>query len=267
MDSVNGDGFEAAAQRLERLAQLKEKNLLEETEYQDLRSSLLAEMKRAASVSEGKALEQEKLRSYDGAFSVPAGLLHMQIVQWVTSAYNADDTNLKQVANRATAEMAEKRALNPGDARLLDSLADAVFVSLTGTVGDAKAAERLLRQTGKVNVIAAQIQAEETAPVTETIGDISLQNTIRVMEEYPKALLDAEAKNMPLATFWTKWVAKDVLGGFTGGVAGALAFPLFAAFLPATLPIAAAFGAVVGASVLSAEAHKESDTPVSANQS
>jgi hypothetical protein len=132
MDPAKDHAFEAVSRCLERLAQLKEKKLLEDTEYQELRSLLLSELKRCASSRETTTTQEERTPEPRQVPSLPYGQLHSEIVTKIESGYKSATGNAKQRVFRAMAEMAEKQALYPGDSVVLRELVDNVFTPLSG---------------------------------------------------------------------------------------------------------------------------------------
>jgi hypothetical protein len=125
MDSIKDDAFETASRRLERLAQLKEKNLLEETEYQNIRNNILSEMTSCTKFHEAKTPAVQKPTEPLESPSLSYGHLHSEIVRKIEATHKAAGENAKQRVFKAMTEMAEKQALYPG--RLCD---------LVGTCGN-----------------------------------------------------------------------------------------------------------------------------------
>jgi hypothetical protein len=260
MDIAKGDAFETASRCLERLAQLKEKELLENAEYEELRGLLISEMKRSASFPEERMVEPSKPSERLQVASIPYGQLHSQIVQKIASTYESAGANAKQRVFRAMAEMAEKQALYPGDSTALTELVETVFAPLEGPVDDSTgvASRQLVEiQRSLIGISATIRDAKEASPAAKAIADTALQSTTRAAAEFPVERSKAEARSTPLLSFWGRFVLKDVEGAFEGGAAAVTVAPAFAAAFPVALPVAAAFGVVVGAGVRSAIAYAE----------
>ena len=263
MDSARNEAFETASRCLERLAQLKEKRLLEDPEYQELRNLLMLQMKRCAGSGETIISQEEKTAERVQGLSVSYGQLHSDIVQKIESMYKSARDNPKQRVFRTMAEMAERQALYPGDSEVLTELVEAVFSPLEGTLDDTtgEASRKLVQIQRTLIEISAKIRdARGASPAARAIADISLQSTARAAAEFSieRTKLPA-ADRMTLPSLWGKYVLKDVEGGFEGGAATVAIASAFAAPLPIALPIVAAFGVLVGAGIRSALAYAERD--------
>lgn len=207
MEPATSDAFERSAKCLERLAQLKEKNLLEDVEYQELRSLLLAEMKRFATPFEQIIPEQVSAREPLEIYFLPYGHLHAQIVQKITLTYKSDGATPKQRVFSAMAEMAEKQALYPGDSMMLTELVEIIFANLGGVLDSSSngADRQLLDMLRSVNEISARIRnAQETSPAAKAIADTAQQSTTRAAEEFKVERTKPEAKTTQLSSFWRK---------------------------------------------------------------
>src|SRR4051812_11937255 len=114
MDASGDNSFEQACQGLERISRLKESNLLEDAEYQELRALLLAQMKRFVSPAETSHTTGPQL-TLPPTPSVAYGQLHAAIVEVIEERYKGAKGQAKQRIFRALADMADKQALYPGD--------------------------------------------------------------------------------------------------------------------------------------------------------
>lgn len=263
MDIAKSDAFETASRCLERLVQLKEKKLLEDAEYQELRNLLISEMKRSVTFQEKEMVEaskpSERIERIQ-APSVPYGQLHSQIVQKIASTYESAGDNAKQRVFRAMAEMAEKQALYPGDSAVLTEIVETVFAPLQGTLNDStgEVSRKLVAIQRSLIEISAKIRdSRESSPATKAIAETALQSTAHATADFLAERTKVETTNEPLSKFWGRLVLKDVEGAFEGGAAAVTVAPAFATAFPIALPIAAAFGVVVGAGVRSAIAYAE----------
>src|SRR5262245_49061381 len=105
MNSVDAGMFTTASECLERLAQLKEKGLLEDDEYKELKKLFIAKMTCSAAAEQemipgtGKPIESAVMPS------IPYGKLHAEIVEKLTSGDRSVNADPKQRAFRAMAEM------------------------------------------------------------------------------------------------------------------------------------------------------------------
>src|SRR4051794_13592461 len=113
MDPTKPEEFDVFASRLERLAQLKERNLLEDDEYKDLRGALFAEMKRAMVAPQEVAAERGK--APQTSYLVPYWKLHTLIVDQIVSTHAGEADNPKERMFRAMSVMAAKQAVYNDD--------------------------------------------------------------------------------------------------------------------------------------------------------
>ena len=255
MDTTRPEEFDVFASRLERLALLKEKNLLDEEEYKELRSLLFAETKRAMLVPRDAVVEPNKTAEPLPYSPIPYGKLHSLIVNLITPAYAGEADNPKERMFRAMSEMAGKQALYPVDPQLLTMLIEIVSAPLPGTLGSSPgpAESGLLKRLAQLTELATEIRdARDTSPAAKAIAETAQQSTTQAVEK-----LDVERSkdiNTSLSGLWKKFVLKDVEGAFEGGAA---AVPALVGILAVPVVAAAAFGVVVGAGVRSAIAHVE----------
>jgi hypothetical protein len=262
MDFTKDDAFEIAARSLERLVQLKEKKLLDDTEYQELRSLLISELKRCASSHEPTTIiQEERTPERQQVPSMPYGQLHSEIVAKIESSYKSAAGDAKQRVFRAMAEMAEKQALYPGDSAALTELVDNVFAPLSDDpLNDEKGevSRKLLEIQRSLIEISARIRnARGASPAAKAIADTSLQSSTRAIAELSVELTRPAANRMSLSGLWGKYVLTDIKGAFEGGSAAVGIVPAFAAAFPIGLSIAAAIGVVVGAGITSGIAYAE----------
>lgn len=216
MDSAKDDPFETASHCLERLAQLKEKKLLEEAEYQELRELLIAEMKRSATLRETLIVQDEKPSERGYLPSVPYGQLHSVIVQQIESTYKGAGENAKQRIFRAMVEMAEKQALYPGDSGALTELVQTVFDPVEGREdSNTEPSWKLVQTQQSLIEIAARIRdSKETSPAAKAIAETALHSTARATREFSVEHKKAMPNRTSLPIFWGKFVLKDIEGGF-----------------------------------------------------
>ncbi len=246
--SDGGDAFLAASNALERIADLRRRNILDEPDYLELKGAILAKMKQIVA-PEGLPVP-ERAKAPDPPmpdYEVPYAQLHEQIVNLIAGPYRSG-ADPKQRAQQAITEMEERGALNPGDHPLLNELVDAAL---------SDAGENLPDQLGRVMDIAARIREHETSPASKAIVDTAEQSGKRAVQEY--ALEEKLGATTGLASgFWRKLVWPDVEGAFSGGAAAAaassaMATPSFAW----PVQIVAAFGVVIGAGLRSGVAYGE----------
>jgi hypothetical protein len=269
MDVGSDDAFEKACHHLELIEDLKRKELLEDTEYKELRNIVLSEMKRSATLMERN--QRDEVTTYEAlpTHSLPYGQLHEQIVQIITATYTSIGATAKQRMFRAMSEMAEKRALHPGDSVALAELIEVVFslhdrpldellsnISIEGV-------RQLLEVLVSLNKISTKIRdSKDTSPAAKAIAETTQQSATRAVEEFGIEQKKPSAKNTTLKNFWGKLILNDVEGAFEGGAASAAVFQAFTGVFPLTLlPVAAAFGVVIGAGVRSGIAYAERAIP------
>jgi hypothetical protein len=260
MDSIKDDAFETASRRLERLAQLKEKNLLEETEYQNIRNNILSEMTSCTKFHEAKTPAVQKPTEPLESPSLSYGHLHSEIVRKIEATHKAAGENAKQRVFKAMTEMAEKQALYPGDSAILSELVEIVFGPAEGgEVTNVDPAWKLLEtQRLLIEISAKTTNSKVASPAAKAIAETSLHSAARATTEFSgEQKKPAGPGKLSLASFWGKFVLKDVEGAFEGGAAAVTIAPSFTATFPITLPFAAAFGVVVGAGIKSASAYTD----------
>ncbi len=264
MDFPQDDSFGRACQCLERISELKEKKLLEDVEYQELRNLLLSEMRRSVTLTEEKRKEQPLHSETPQSHSLPYSQLHAEIVKRISISYKSPGADPKQRMFRAMSEMAAKQALYPGDSADLEQVIETVFTPLDGFLEDnsGEGARKLLQMLKALNDISTKIRnAPDTSPAAKAIAETTQQSANQAAEEFDTQRRQPEARTTTLKNWWGKLVLKDVEGAFEGGSAAVTIFPAFSAAFPWTLPIAAAFGVVLGAGIRSGIAYGEGNTP------
>jgi hypothetical protein len=243
-----GDAFLAASNALERIADLRRRNILDEPDYIELKGAILVKMKQIVAPQGNTAsLKAKAPESPIADYEVPYAQLHERIVDLIASSYR-NGADPRQRVQQAITEMDERGALNSGDNPLLNELIDAAL-SDTG--------ENLSDQLGRVMEIAARIREHKTSPASKAIVDTAEQSGKRAVREYE---LEEKlgATTGVASALWRKLVWPDVEGAFSGGAAAAVASSSLATS-PFALPvqIVAAFGVVIGAGLRSGVAYGE----------
>jgi len=261
-DTAANTSFAAACDSLERLTDLSRRQLIEEPEFQQLRNALLSAMKEAF-VSPRKIdtrASSSSLQPDPFDMAVPFAQLHSQIVDRIAAPYRPGNDE-KHRAYRAMAEMAEKRALHPGDAELLSDLIDLVFrPQQEDSAGNAAAfaPDGVDRLAAVCSASAAIGSRDGASPAAKAIAVTAQQSATRAHEHYKRGQPSEKRKANPLERYWRKLVWPDVEGAFSGGAAAATIFPsLMSSQFPLALPMVAAIGVVIGAGVRSGVAYGE----------
>ena len=260
--AASNDSFVLACQRLEQIAELKEKGVLDTEAYEHIRGLLIQELKQSATAGENVSREYIVAVTPQKYDSLPYGQLHAQIVTKLTVHYESAGSNDKQRMYSAMSEMAESQALYPGDTTVLSQLIDVVFSPTEVLLGDATgdAAGQMLELMSSTHEVAARIRSDgERSPAAKAIADTAQQSATHAAAQFNQERKRADAKNRSLKQFWGKYVLKDVMGAFEGGAAAVTIAGAFAPVAPMALPVAAAFGVLIGGGAMSALAHAGSD--------
>jgi type VI secretion system protein ImpC len=251
-----GDAFLAASNALEKIADLRRRNILDEPDYIELKGAILVKMKQIVAPQGHPTLPNANAPNSPLAdYEVPYAQLHEQIVDLIAASYRSG-ADERQRARQAITEMDERGALNSGDNPLLNELIDAAL---------SDAGDNLSDQLGRVTEIAARIRDHETSPASKAIVDTAEQSGKRAVREY-----DSEEKlgagTGVASALWRKLVWPDVEGAFSGGAAAAAASSALATSSFAwPVQIVAAFGVVIGAGLRSGVAYGEHGFPTQAN--
>jgi hypothetical protein len=259
MDAIAANEFAKACQDLERISELKEKNLLEEVEYQELRRKLVAQM-HIALTPKDRQTELDWGKDSTLTYSVAYGGAHAKIVATLVSGHKSGEDNPKEPLLRALSKLAGRGALYSADVADLQEMIDVLCTPLDEelVLNDAKSPEIMLSAVKKVNDISMQVtdrqNSSETAKAIAQTVQQSASKAVDKFEDERKGQTKPWCAR-PIKDFWLKFVVKDAKGAFEGGVAALEAHEQMAMLLPLALPIAAAFGAVVGAGVESAAAY------------
>jgi len=267
MATLTDDPFALACERLTRIADLRNNDLLDDAEYDDLRAKLLAEIK----VSVLPAREDRTLHSApttpEGWRSEPSyGHLHAQIVKRIRNAYEESDQDGKQMSLRALAEIANSRALKEGESVQLERLVDEVYRPFTGNAYSAEDAVAVLDRVITVSKISLEIiSARDASAAAKAIAGVAEQSAHEAGAEIRRDVQEAQERkksNVTLPTkdldpLWKSLVGEDVLGAMNGAASAVtVTTPFFGippfGWAPA---IVAAVGAVIGGGVQSGAAY------------
>ncbi len=238
---------------LEEIAELRKKELVTQTEFDELRAPLVNALK--------SCFTSLRQRSADGSIAkesllvVPYGTLHARIVGEI--ARNRTDATIadKNTILTAIAKMAEQHALYEGDVETITALVEVLFEPEKWKVSSDRSQEELLLQTLSALITASTKVSERTgaSPAAIAIAETMQQSGARAVAEITDAS-KPPPPNTPIQSRWRKLVLNDVDGAFQGGAAAVSIAPAFGA-LPFAIPIAAAFGVVVGAGIRSGLAY------------
>jgi hypothetical protein len=247
------DSFDIACQRLERLSDLKAKNLIENVKYEELKNLLLSQMMNVVSSTKEEIKEQTSLTEVAQKYSVPYGQLHLQIVKKISASYKNAGGDLKQRMFKALTEMAEKQALYPGDSANIEEIIEISFTPFPDTSIDPEVADKLLMILKSLNDVHSRVKDNPgSSPAAKAIAEITYQSASEAAEQIRTRQNKPELSNTTPQKLWKKWVLEDLWGCVEGGAAAATIFPGFsAAILPLSYSMAIAFGVVVGAGIKS----------------
>jgi type VI secretion system protein ImpC len=247
--------FAAASESLAQLAELKRKQLIDDTEFQQLHNLLLSRMKEACELAPQPATPKVQAPASESRHldpPVPYARLHAQIVQRVAESYQAGE-DPKYRAYRAMAEMAERQALAPGDSEPLSRLIDTTLAGRPETPSD------LDRRAAEVKSISTSIASREGAsPAARAIAETAEQSVEKAADWLQKSQTAQGQNGSLIERAWRKLVWPDVEGAFSGGAAAASVLPAFSNSLSAVpMPVIAALGVVIGAGIRSGVAYGE----------
>lgn len=243
------DPLLAASEALARIGSLRQQQILADAEFLEMKAALLSRIQQLSALA---APDPKKSDSAPPAAPVvvPYAALHAQIVDLIADPYRAGK-DPRQRAYEALREMDEKRALNPGDSRLLAQLAD---TALTDTQ------EELPGRIASLRKVVAKIRGKrDSSPAARAIADTAEHSSSRAAQELATGGQPPHQEKESGPLIWRKLVWPDVEGAFGGGAAATAAFPvLTSSSFPWPLQMAAALGVVVGAGIRSGIAYGES---------
>lgn len=250
------NSFDKIYQRLEQLSELKKKNLLEDAEYQELRSLFLTHLKDAISSGLRELKEPTSPLEVNQTDSPPYGQLHLQIVKKIRTSYKGAEGDAKQRMFRAMAEMAEKQALNPGDSADIEEIIEIAFTSLPDhdNIPREEVYSELLKILKALHDIHSKVEANpNSSPAAKAIAEITHQSANEAADE-----IRSQRNKVTPGKLWGRLVLEDLEGCLQGGAAAVGLFqPFSTAFGAWSLPVVAALGVVVGAGIRSGIAYGE----------
>ena len=264
MSNENGAHIEAIFGQLERVGQLRAKELITAAEFEETRGLLSAELlslvRPTSGTNEPGLIESQ----FDYVGTLPFGEMHDRIVDVIAKLRTNDGLELKEGAIAAIARMSEGRVLNPGDSPGLMTLVEAAFEperwSEDPPLKDANgaAARLLLQQLSSLTQASARVRTRAGAsPAAIAIADTAQHSAYSAAQT--AMAVGSNGVNIPPSgtarSLWRKLVLSDVSGAFQGGAAAAAIAPAFGALAPVALPLAAAFGVVIGAGIQSGLAY------------
>jgi hypothetical protein len=251
---------------LERLAQLKEKDLLTEDEYAEIRRQLVFKIKAATAAPYGDTTGAAVSPSPQ---QISYGALHMVIVDKLAKHAVQLDVSSKELVFKYMSEMADAGAIFPGETKLLTPLIDEMYapaqIPTTVTINSKEGYSALSDVVVSVNNSYNQIMLNKVSPATAAIAGTAQQSTLMAAETHKahSSKADLSPNNPPVmfASFWKRIAISDLEGAFEGGAA-AMEWQHAFHFVPEPLgslsmSLAAAFGVVVGAGLKSAGARVE----------
>jgi hypothetical protein len=268
MGTTEADPFALACDRLVRIADLKKGDLLDEAEYQELRTQLLAQMKLAArSDREGEGAHAGPPTRETWQCDPGYGHLHARIVKRIREAYQESDQDGKQISLRALAEIANSRALEDGESVRLEYLIDEVYKPLTGNAYAPEDVVAVLHRVSSVNKISLEIvSAPEASATAKAIAGVTQESANEAATEITRKVEEGKrhysAETLPkehLGLLWKSLVGEDLQGAMNGAAAAVTATLPFLTNPPLswTLAVAAAAGAVIGGGVQSGVAYEK----------
>ena len=247
--SQAADPFSALSDRLERLAELRRQQILEEPDYLELKNSILSRMKRLIEPA-AEASSQTTQTSGPSGFEVPYAQLHSRIVDLIAEPY-LGGAGPKERAQNALSQMHENHAVNSEDVQVLTELLETALADTN---------EDVAKRLSAVKGIAERIRTSQSAsPASKAIADTAEQSGTRALDRSTAEPQASTTSSTLGSKIWRRLVWPDVEGAFSGGAAAAVAYPALAEHYPFAWPLqmAAAFGVVVAAGVRSGVAYGE----------
>jgi hypothetical protein len=253
MENVSGDSFVRGCQHLKLIAELNERGLFKDAEYQELRERLILELKQAVEPSKELPTAPDLPRERVAHHGKAVGQLHAQIVQRILATHEPAGIPPKERLYRALGDMAERGILYPGDSALLAEMIEAVYPPAEYESDDINGAYTLLINTqSSLNEVDIKLKAAKaTSPATQAIVDTTQQSVTHAAKHYQLIPIESKASRPSLAEFWNKYVLPDVTGAFVGCSAAADIVPIYAPQLDPSIQLVAAIGAIVAAGVTS----------------
>jgi hypothetical protein len=248
------DSFDIACQRLERISELKEKKLIEDVKYEELKSLLLSHMMNVVSPTKEGISDQPKQSDLVKESYISYGQLHLQIVKKISTNYKNAEGSSKQCMYKALTEMAEKQALYPGDSANIEEIIEISFTPLPDTISsNSEVAGKLLMILKGLNDVHSRVRiSPSSSPAAKAIAEITYQSANEAAEQIQTQHNKPEQIS-PLG-LWKKWVLEDLWGCLEGGSAAAGIYSGFPAFGLPNYVVMVAFGVVVGAGIKSGKA-------------
>lgn len=263
METSEADPFALACDRLTRVAALKKTDLLDEAEYQELRTQILAQMKLTVrSDREGQGAyagpTTSETRQNDPSF----GHLHAQIVRRIRKAYEESGQDGKQICLRALAEIANSRALKDGESVRLEYLVDEVYKPFSDDACTQEDVVAVLHRVSSVNKICLEIvSAPDASAAARAIAGVTQESANEAATVITRKVEDGKRQQTEtpprLVSLWKSLVGEDLLGALNGAaVAVTVTLPFLATPpLSWTLAVTAAVGAVIVGGVQSGVAY------------
>ena len=208
------DLFNKACQYLEKISELKEKELLNDSEYKDIKTDILLQMKQAT-VSRTNDFEepisptQEKNR-----YTLSISQLHRKIVRRISATYESSGNDDKQRMLRAIGEMADGRVLNPGDSPHIEKTVNVAYSPLY-TTEDENFSDKVIETLATLNEINNKVKTDPNCSIAaKTITEITQESSNEATKEIQKDLANNTKKQL-----WKKLVIEDLRGALEGGAA------------------------------------------------
>lgn len=183
----------------------------------------------------------------DNRIPLAAGQIHQKIVKRISITYRNSEEDDKQRMLRAISDMADSRALNPGDSIHIEETIEIAYRPLSDETDSFS--DQLIETLTALNKVHSNVKNNPTcSPATKTIIEITQQSSIEAAE---KIRLSKEPNNGKKKKLWKNLVLEDLDGGLQGGAAVVTISPAF----NLSLPLATALGMLVGAGIRSGIAY------------
>ena len=206
MDEPRDDAFERACRRLEQLSELKDKQRIDEANFENLKEALIAEMRRSIVPLQQTPQERPSQRvAADADHPVQFGYLYGEVVRVLNGRYRSSPEDARQRIFRSMSDMADSRALYPGDSAELEKLVDGVFASYEQST-DANPDDELrilVRTLADLNRISMKVRDNpERSPAAKAITEVTQQSANQVAVEFEAQVPQPGGPKKPLRELW-----------------------------------------------------------------
>lgn len=269
------DSMVSLGSRLEMLADLHKKGLIEEAEFQEMRAGVIQQMKTAIIPAEEP--NKPPQRSWEAKLAQPLsstsyGDLHNKLVERFTiQEGNAARDERKQIQSMIR-EIADLQVISAGDTGDLMQIANIVYDESFFETGMNNEQITMKMYSAQIALSTMndqmRIRPDASAPA-RAIAEIADQSSKKAVAEMEAASAQPPPIQPQLMvekkqSIWKSIVQPDLKGAFTGCQAAVSLQPVALDFSAITLSAAAAIGAVIGAGIQSAAAfssYKAQDNP------